>query len=99
MQLRLLIDIGHKTLFSKMIKRNVPLVIVRIIAVWYQTQPMCVKWGKVNSAYLSGSNRVRQGGVLSPTLFAIMTMTMFLFYIFILRKDLYFINKLGNVMY
>ena len=42
--------VSHWTIFSKMIKRNVPLVIVRIIAFWYQTQPMCVKWGKVNSA-------------------------------------------------
>ena len=28
-----------------------------------------------------------------------MTMTMFLLYIIILRKELYNINKLGNVMY
>ena len=56
------------TLFSKMIKRNVPLFIVRIIAFWYQTQTMCVKWGKVNSAYFNVSNAVRQG---APKLFAI----------------------------
>ena len=54
-----------------MIRRNVPLVIVRIIAFWYQTQTMCVKWGKVNSAYFNVSNGVRQGGILSPKLFAI----------------------------
>ena len=29
--------VSHWTLFSKVIKRNVPLVIVRIIAFWYQT--------------------------------------------------------------
>ena len=34
----------HWTLFSKLIKRNFPLVIVRIIAFWYQSQPMCIKW-------------------------------------------------------
>ena len=33
--------VSHWTLCSKMIKRNVPLVIVRIIAFWYQTQTMC----------------------------------------------------------
>ena len=54
-----------------MIKRNVPLVIVRIIAFWYQTQTMCVKWGKVDSEYFNVSNGVRQGGILSPKLFAI----------------------------
>ena len=53
-----------------MIKQNVPLVIVRIIAFWYQTQTMCVKWGKVNSAYFNVSNGVRQGGILTPKLFA-----------------------------
>ena len=35
--------VSHWTLFSKLIKRNIPLVIVRIIAFCYQTQPMCIK--------------------------------------------------------
>ena len=43
-----LMEIKLLILFSKMIKRNIPLVIVRIIAFWYQTQPNGVKWGKVN---------------------------------------------------
>ena len=63
--------VSHWTLFSKLINRNIPLVIVRIIAFWYQTQPMCIKWGKISSAYFNVSNGVRQGGVLSPKLFAI----------------------------
>ena len=54
-----------------MIKWNVPLVIVRIIVFWYQTQIMCVQWGKVNSAYFNVSNGVRQGEILSSKLFAI----------------------------
>ena len=61
--------VSHWTLFSKMIKKNVQMVIVRAIAFWYQTQPMCIKWGKANSDYVS--NGVRQGRVLSPKLFAI----------------------------
>ena len=32
---------------------------------------MCIKWGKINSDYSNVSNGVRQGGVLSPKLFAI----------------------------
>ena len=36
-----------------------------------QTQPMCIKWGKISSAYFNVFNGVRQGGVLSPKLFAI----------------------------
>ena len=54
----------YYSLFIKMIKRNVPPVIVRTIAFWYQTQTMCVKWDKVNSAYFNVSNGVRQGGIL-----------------------------------
>ena len=63
--------VSHWTLFSKLIQRNIPLVIVRIISFWYQTQTMCIKWGKFNSMYFKVSNGVRQGGVLSPKLFAI----------------------------
>ena len=39
--------VSHWTLFSKLINRNIPLVIVRIIAFWYQTQPMCIKRGEI----------------------------------------------------
>ena len=63
--------VSHWTLFSKMIKKNVPMVIVRVIASWYQTQPMCIKWSKANFDYFNFSNGVRQGGVLSSKLFAI----------------------------
>ena len=57
---------------SKTIKKNVPMVIVRVIAFWYQTQPMCIKWVKMNNSdYFNVSNGVRQGGVLSPKVFAI----------------------------
>ena len=58
--------VSYWTLFSKMIKKNVPMVIVRVISSWYQTQPICIKWGKANSDYFNFSNGVRQGGVLSP---------------------------------
>ena len=64
--------VSHWTLFSKLIQRNIPLVIVRIISFWYQTQTMCIKLGKFNSMYFKVSNGVRQGGVLSPKLFAIL---------------------------
>ena len=38
---------------------------------WYQTQLVCIKWGKSTSDYFSISNGVRQGGILSPKLFAL----------------------------
>ena len=63
--------ISHWTLFKKSIACNTPLLIVRIFMFWYQRQSICVKWGKRTSAYFSIINGVRQGGVLSPQLFAI----------------------------
>ena len=39
--------INHWTLFRKMIDSEMPLIIVRIIMFWYQSQLVCVKWGKV----------------------------------------------------
>ena len=35
------------------------MVIARVIAYWYQTQPMCIKWGKANSDYFNILNGVR----------------------------------------
>ena len=34
------------------------MVIVRVIAFWYQSQSMCIKWGKANSDYFNVSNGV-----------------------------------------
>ena len=63
--------VSHWTLLSKMIKKNVPMVIVRVIALWYQSQLLCMKWGKGNSDSFNVSNGVRQSVVLSPKLLAI----------------------------
>ena len=46
-------------------------VTVRILVFWYQMQLVCVKWGKSVSQYFSIGNGVRQGGILSPKLFAL----------------------------
>ena len=63
--------INHWTLFRKMIDSKLPLVIVKIIMFWYQSQLVCVKWGNVASIFFRISNGVRQGGILSPKLFAL----------------------------
>ena len=57
--------------FKKLIACNTPLLIIRILMSWYQRQSICVKWGKKTSEYFCVINGVRQGGVLSPQLFAI----------------------------
>ena len=42
-----------------------------MIASWYQTQPMCIKWGQLAQHILMLLIDVRQGGMLSPKMFAI----------------------------
>ena len=55
-------------LFDKL-TRSVPLFIIRILAIWYTHQKMCIRWGNAYSSLFSVSNGVKQGGILSPILF------------------------------
>ena len=63
--------VNHWTLFKKLLNRGVPILLVRILLYWYRTQTFCIKWGTMTSCFFSVSNGVRQGGILSPYLFAI----------------------------
>ena len=38
---------------------------------WYSKQEVCIRWGTEMLSYFNISNGVRQGGILSPSLFAI----------------------------
>ena len=61
--------VNHWQLFSKLIDRNVPHLIVRILVRWYTQQSFVVQWCGVLSQHFTVSNGVRQGGILSPILF------------------------------
>ena len=61
--------VNHYVLFDKLLKRGVPLYVVRILLFWYTTQTMYVRWNNVISSSFRVSNGVRQGGILSPYLF------------------------------
>ena len=63
--------INHFKLFRKLLDRKTSIVIVRIILFWYSKQTVCIKWGRCISGFLSISNGVRQGGILSPKLFLV----------------------------
>jgi len=62
---------NHNLLFAKLIKHNVPMCIVRLLLSWYRQQTMQVKWGTNYTSPFTVTNGVRQGGVLSPYLFAV----------------------------
>ena len=61
--------INHWCLFEKLLKRNVPILAVRLLCTWYSSQLFTVQWGLNVSSPFSVSNGVRQGGILSPSLF------------------------------
>ena len=61
--------VHHNLLFDKLMKRNVPHIIVRLLLFWYTSQTFVVRWCSVFSESFTVSNGVRQGSILSPTLF------------------------------
>ena len=56
-------------LFQKLLDRNLPPIIIRLLVFWYTKQKFIVRWGSTTSEAFGVSNGVRQGGVLSPYLF------------------------------
>ena len=63
--------VNHWTLFKKLLKRGISVVIVRILLFWYSKQEICIKWGNETSSCSTICNGVRQGGILSVVLFSI----------------------------
>ena len=58
-------------LFQKLLDRNLPSIVVRLLIFVYKEQEAWIKWGPLRSEMFSISNGTRQGSVLSPALFAI----------------------------
>ena len=58
-------------LFTKLLKKNVPPIVVRVLIAVYEDQYAWVKWGGVRSSLFSICNGTRQGSILSPALFAV----------------------------
>ncbi len=73
--------VHHNLLFDKLRKRNVPHIIVRLLVFWYTSQTFVVRWCNAISESFTVSNGVRQGSILSPTLFNV--------YIDCLSKELF----------
>jgi len=63
--------VSHLKLFSKLLEKDLPPVIIRMLFSWYRDQKPSVLWHKTRSESFSVSNGVRQSGVLSPILFII----------------------------
>jgi len=61
----------HLKLFQKLMERNLPKFFILILINWYSKMTSKVKWGNSFSNWFEIKEGVRQGGVLSPILFAI----------------------------
>lgn len=58
-------------MFQILMKRNIPLSIIRVLFDSYIRQQACALWGDYRSPYFSISNGTKQGGILSPLLFTL----------------------------
>ena len=58
-------------LFSKLVQRKLPAVVIRVLIFVYQEQRAWVRWGQARSRSFGIVNGTRQGSVLSPALFSI----------------------------
>ena len=63
--------VNHYALFTKLMDRNVPRHIVLILKCWYDKIVTTVKWNACLSHKVKLVAGVRQGGILSPYLFAV----------------------------
>ena len=63
--------INYSKLFQTILKRNLPGTIIRLFFDSYTRQQSFVKWGQEFSNVIYMHNGVKQGGVLSATLFCI----------------------------
>ena len=62
--------VDHGKLFTKLCHRGLPSPKFRHLINLYSLQEFRVRWGDCSSELFGVSNGVRQGGVLSPVLFA-----------------------------
>ena len=65
--------VNYCKLFTDLLKRDVSPLVLRLLLHMYTNQTLCVRWGHALSNLFSVKNDVKQGGVLSPILFAIYT--------------------------
>ena len=61
---------NHQGLFIRLMEKNIPCQILLIIENWFKNSSTCVRFGNLFSNFFTMQCGVRQGGVLSPYLFA-----------------------------
>ena len=62
---------SHVGLFIKLMERMVPNKLLTTLESWFNICATCIRWGNIYSRYITLKCGIRQGGVLSPYLFAV----------------------------
>ena len=63
--------VNHNALLLKLMDRLVPTSLLTVLEAWYSRSFTCIRWYSANSQFFKLNFGVRQGSVLSPTLFSI----------------------------
>ena len=63
--------VNYCKLFRELLKHEMSPLVLRLLLFLYTNQTLRVKWGSVMSESFTVMNGVKQGGVLSPVLFAV----------------------------
>ena len=63
--------VNHHALFIKLMNRCIPINLLCLLESWYSNCQTCIKWNSITSRFFKIHFGVRQGSVLSPTLFAV----------------------------
>ena len=70
-------NVRHSTLFRKLLKRDLPSIVVRFLVYLYEIQIAKVKWNEEYSKTFRIINGVKQGAVLSAVLYCVYVDDMF----------------------
>ena len=63
--------VNHSMLLLKLMKRHVPIALIKLLKFWFSISCNCVRWNNIMSEPYFLTAGIRQGGVLSPILFSI----------------------------
>ena len=63
--------VNFAQLFDKLVERRIPAVVLRLILFIYLHQVCFIRWNSVDSCPFRVKNGVRQGAILSPSLFCV----------------------------
>ena len=63
--------VNFQQLFSALLERELPAVILRLVFGIYLNQTCFIRWSSVESSSFKVKNGVRQGAILSPSLFCV----------------------------